>query len=96
MNIILLPMLLLFVAYLFIPEAWYPKFLKQSVSTNSSSKLSTTPKTNLPEDSTLRRHYITQLRSEIALELTNRPTDFSLVRHYETLLDAELQNRLAS
>lgn len=49
----------------------------------------------VPEDSVLRRHFITQVRSEIEQDLFPRPTDFNLQRHYDSLVEAELQNRLA-
>jgi hypothetical protein len=50
----------------------------------------------IPEDSALRRHFITQLRSQIEQELFPRPTEFNLQRHYDTLVATELETRLAS
>ncbi len=50
----------------------------------------------IPEDSMLRRHFISHIRSTIEAGLAPRPTDFNLRRHYkqlvESLLDQELQD----
>lgn len=48
----------------------------------------------VPEDSVLRRHVLTQLRTEVESSLFPRPTDCILQRHYEQLIDSELENRL--
>ncbi|NOQ65390.1 MAG: hypothetical protein GQ582_12840 [Methyloprofundus sp.] len=49
----------------------------------------------IPEDATLKRHFIQQLTAEIAAEMPACPTDSSLKRHYETQLmnavDEQLQ-----
>jgi hypothetical protein len=95
MDEILLLMVLLFAAYLFVPKAWYPKFLSGG-NTESSDYRSSASNLLLPEDSVLRRHFITQLRSEIELELFPRPTDATLQRHYDALVEAKLENRLTS
>lgn len=49
----------------------------------------------IPEDSTLRRHYLTHIRSLIEAEhgLPN-PTDSTLKRHYETMIDKEVESYL--
>ena len=54
-----------------------------------------TTKSKIPEDSVLRRHFISHIRSLIENEMSNRPTDSVLKRHYETLVNTELENRLA-
>ena len=46
---------------------------------------------HLPEDSTLRRHYLTQLRATIAALNPTRPSDSTLSRHYDAMLNAELE-----
>lgn len=51
-------------------------------------------KERIPEDSTLKRHVLSQLRSEIEAELPPKPTDSALKRHYEGLVQAKLQQRL--
>ena len=48
----------------------------------------------LPEDSILKRHFLTQLQSEIEAALFPRPTDSMLQRHYDTLVAAEVESRL--
>lgn len=54
------------------------------------------PRLAIPEDSVLRRHFLTQLRSEIAAELPPPPTDSVLKRHYEQLLASKMAACLAS
>lgn len=49
----------------------------------------------MPQDSVLRRHYMTKLRYEIEASLPPRPTDSVLKRHYETLLNTEMEKRLS-
>jgi len=49
----------------------------------------------VPEDSTLRRHFLAQLRTEIEAQMPAAPTDASLRRHYDATVDAELGQRLA-
>lgn len=49
----------------------------------------------MPEDAVLRRHFLTQLRSEVASGLFARPTDSVLVRHYESHIQAEIKKRVA-
>jgi len=44
---------------------------------------------HLPEDSTLRRHYLTQLHSMIESLKSARPTDSTLSRHYDAMISAE-------
>ncbi len=52
-------------------------------------------KVTIPEDSTLRRHFITELRFKLEQQLgLPRPTDFNLRRHYETLIQSLLEKEL--
>lgn len=46
---------------------------------------------NLPQDSMLRRHYLTHLRATIESLNPPRPTDSSLSRHYDTMILAEVE-----
>lgn len=48
----------------------------------------------LPEDSMLKRHYLTHLRSLIEAEAGPRPTDSVLRRHYDGLVAARLEECL--
>lgn len=52
-------------------------------------------KGTVPEDAVLRRHFITQVCSEIEAGLSPRPTDSVLLRHHEALLTTKLEQRLA-
>ena len=45
---------------------------------------------NLPQDSMLRRHYLTHLRTMIESLNGPRPTDSSLSRHYDSLITTEI------
>ncbi len=49
---------------------------------------------HVPEDSMLRRHYITHLRSIIVSLTGPRPTDSTLSRHYDTQITSELETSL--
>jgi hypothetical protein len=46
---------------------------------------------NLPQDSMLRRHYLSHLRAIIESLKPLRPTDSSLSRHYDTMIIAEIE-----
>lgn len=48
----------------------------------------------LPQDSMLKRHYLTQLHAQVAASLPVRPTDSSLRRHYDSLLENAVQQLL--
>lgn len=46
---------------------------------------------NLPQDSMLRRHYLTNLRAMIESLNPPRPTDSALRRHYDSIISAEIE-----
>jgi len=50
----------------------------------------------IPEDSQLRRHYVTDLYNQVSANLPPRPTDSSLRRHYDSLLENEVKSRLTA
>ena len=52
-------------------------------------------KLTIPEDSTLRRHFLTQVQAEIEARLFQRPTDSALRRHYDSQVKAKMQEYLA-
>ena len=52
-------------------------------------------KTQVPEDAVLRRHFVSQLVSEIEAALPPRPADSVLRRHHQALVAARVQQRLA-
>ena len=60
----------------------------------ASSDETTVSKLRIPEDSTLRRHFLTQIRMQIEKSLAPKPTDATLKRHYENLIAAKLDNFL--
>ncbi len=66
--------------------------IEHAVGTPSKSD----SKHEIPEDSVLRRHWLTQLRTEIEASLFPRPTDCVLQRHYDQLVESELENRLVN
>ena len=71
------------------------KFSRSAFVCDNKSSPVTVSKVMLPEDSMLRRHFLTQLQSEIEAALYPRPTDSVLQRHYDALVAIELENRLA-
>jgi hypothetical protein len=48
----------------------------------------------IPEDSMLKRHYLSALSAHIAAKFPPRPTDSALRRHYEAMLDTEIKKQL--
>jgi len=62
--------------------------------TSPSSLKKTELQSNMPEDATLRRHFLTNLKKEVEEELFPRPTCSTLKRHYDALVLAEVENRL--
>ncbi|NOQ34855.1 MAG: hypothetical protein GQ569_03065 [Methylococcaceae bacterium] len=50
--------------------------------------------TNIPEDSMLRRHYITHVRAMDEALHGDRPTDSALKRHYDTMIEKEVEQCL--
>jgi len=48
----------------------------------------------IPEDSTLRRHFISALQVEIESSMPARPTDSALKRHYDSAVQAKLATLL--
>ena len=50
----------------------------------------------IPEDSQLRRHYVTDLYNQVSANLPPRPTDSTLRRHYDSLLENEVKSRLSA
>jgi hypothetical protein len=76
--------------------AWAGLFgIFKSFQKSNGTPQSTAEKLQVPEDSVLRRHFLTHLQSEIEASLFPRPSDSVLQRHYDSLVAAELDNRLA-
>jgi hypothetical protein len=72
--------------------AWYilPSFFKS----NAAEQSAYLEPLKIPEDSTLRRHFITHLKSEIESALHLCPDDTVLQRRYNTLVAVELNHLL--
>ncbi len=49
---------------------------------------------NIPEDSTLKRHFIAALKAEIESGMPPRPSESTLKRHYDSTVQAEIEKRL--
>jgi len=50
------------------------------------------PAIKIPEDSTLKRHFISALIVEIEEDMPARPTDSALKRHYDAAVQAKLED----
>jgi len=50
----------------------------------------------IPEDSVLKRHFLSNLQAEIEMELSPRPTCSTLKRHYDSLVSVEMEKRLTA
>jgi hypothetical protein len=67
---------------------------KATAVTEAKSLDTKQPKQKLPQDSILRRHYLSQLRFDIESTLPLRPSDSILKRHYNNLICSEMAKRL--
>ncbi len=54
-----------------------------------------TAKLQVPQDATLKRHFISALKTEIEANMPARPTDSALKRHYDAIVQAQLDKLLA-
>lgn len=70
-------------------------FSGKSSKTNSTAQVEEKPKLVIPEDSMLKRHFLTQLRADIENSLVPNLIDPSLRHYYEASVAAEFQKRLA-
>ena len=69
------------------------KRVKSAVVKQAAAVKQSVPETAIPEDSMLRRHFLTHLRSEIEAGHGSRPTDSTLKRHFDTMVNAEFEQR---
>ena len=65
-----------------------PQIVRLEESVQQQKKL------GIPEDSALRRHFLTQMRAEIEVAFGPRPTDSTLKRHHDAMIAAEMDKRL--
>ncbi len=96
MSEVLLVMFALFLAYLYIPRAWFSRLwpAKEAPIQAVDGSCRAT-KRYVPEDAVLRRHFISHLRNEIEASLHPRPSDSILQRHYDALVSMTLEQRLS-
>jgi hypothetical protein len=88
MNELIILLALGFFSYLF-----FPKVLSKSAQSQSNpAELS--PKLFIPQDSTLRRHFLTQLRADIENDLMPAKVEPDVREYYEASVAAEFQKRL--
>jgi hypothetical protein len=92
--ILLFLVMFLIAACAFLPLGYSMLHFSKSAAGKSGPASISKPK--IPEDSMLRRHFLTHLQSEIEAALFPRPSDSTLQRHYDALVAAELENRLAA
>ena len=96
MNELIILLTMGFVAYMFLPAGVISRIFSNKSEKNAlATSSATTPKLVVPEDSVLRRHFLTHLRAEIEAELMPHPTDSSLRHYYDASVAAEFQKRLA-
>jgi len=48
----------------------------------------------VPEDSALKRHFLSNLKAEVESELSPRPSCSMLKRHHDALVSVEIEKRL--
>ena len=61
------------------------------VKTKKSKKVASL---QIPEDSTLKRHFLSALKVKVEVNMGPRPTDSTLRRHYDAAVQAELDKLL--
>jgi hypothetical protein len=69
--------------------------IEESQTNETVSLIQTDIYENLPQDSMLRRHYLTHLRAMIESLKPPHPTDVSLGRHYDSIITAEMEQCLS-
>jgi len=96
MNELIVFLTLVFVAYIFMSDGIMPRIVSNNLEKNDfATPAGVKPKVVVPEDSMLRRHFLTHLRTEIEAEIMPRPIDQNLRHYYDASVAAEIQKRLA-
>jgi hypothetical protein len=67
----------------------------QHIEITVEERTANVAESKIPEDSVLRRHFLTNLQAGIEATFAPRPTDSVLKRHHDALVAAEMENRLA-
>ncbi|HWP00366.1 MAG TPA: hypothetical protein VNL74_07045 [Methylococcus sp.] len=82
--------LLLVLAYVFRKRAVHPVSVDETPLSSQKTPATETYYLNLPQDSVLRRHYLSHVRYMIESVTFPRPVDSVLRRHYEQLIAGEM------
>lgn len=93
METVLLLIVGLAIAYVIVYTPVGEVFSSAQVS-SSDHKQKDENKTIVPEDSTLKRHFLSNLQAEVESELPPRPTCSMLKRHFDSLVLTEVDKRL--
>ncbi len=98
MNELILLLAVVFTGYILMPATMKAKLFapKPAVKNEPAPAVITQApkKLVIPEDSMLRRHFLTHLRAEVENELLPQSSDSSLRHYYEASIAAEIQKRL--
>ena len=96
MNELIVFMMLVFGAYIFMSNGATAQIISDNLEKNDfATPAEVKPKVVEPEDSMLRRHFLTHLRTQIEAEIMPRPIDPNLRHYYDASVAAEIQKRLA-
>ncbi|MCK4842960.1 MAG: hypothetical protein KAT04_13950 [Methylococcales bacterium] len=77
-----------------VKETKAPRAKAEPKKAKPAAKKTKAPKLQVPEDSALKRHFISTLQMEIEADMPPRPTDLALKRHYDTEVQAKLADVL--
>lgn len=77
-----------------VPEAIIEPLLNTETASENEVLVPQAKISKIPNDSMLRRHYLTHLYTQVAANLPTRPTDSTLRRHYNAMLENEVKNQL--
>ncbi len=96
MNELIVFLMLVFGAYIFMSNDATAQIVSDNLEKNDFAiPAEVKPKLVVPEDSMLRRHFLTHLRSQIEAEIMPHPIDPNLRHYYDASVAAEIQKRLA-
>jgi len=96
MNELIMFLTLVFIAYIFLSDGVMSRIVSNNLQKNDFATPSEVkPKVVVPEDSMLRRHFLTHFRTEIEAEIMPHPIDPNLRHYYDASVAAEIQKRLA-
>ncbi|MFA5924020.1 MAG: hypothetical protein WC856_22470 [Methylococcaceae bacterium] len=96
MNELIVFLTLVFVAYIFMSSGVMSRMVSNKLEKNGIATPSEVkPKIVVPEDSVLRRHFLTHLRTEVEAEIILHSIDPNLRHYYDASVAAEIQKRLA-